>query len=991
MATKEIGNLRTRLSWEDNDAANSLDGFKRDLQGLRSEMKVATSQGQEYNNSLKGLGQQSDILNRQLKTQKLQVAELRKRYEESVKVKGADDKATRRLAAEYNKAAAEMNKTEIQIGKINDAIESQTNPWKKLSEQAEQAGQTMQNVGERMTNIGQTLSASVTAPLIGLGTLAVETTREFREDLAKLHTNAKLAGVGIGATEKALKDLNAITGETDSNVEALSNLMATGMNDNQMLEAVEALSGAVIKFPDTLKIEGLADGLQETLATGKAIGPFAELLERMGVDLEEFNEGLAGAAKNGDEVNYVLKQLNKLDLSKVNEEFRETNKELIEAKDAQYDFQRSMAELGKKLEPIASRITEGITEIVDKFNELEPEVQDNILKFAGLAAAVGPVTMGLGSVMNVLGGLSKGFGGLADMLGKKEGAGLLGKIGMLAPLATSPVGLAIAGVGALGLGIYAVTKASEKNREEILNSLSARKEELDSLDETITRYEELQSKNKLSTDEVLRYMDILDELKNTKSEDAIKALTDEQQRLLEKSGLTNEEMAEFLGLNDQIIEKAPVAAKAISEEGNAYAGVLDELKKLTAAERERLVGDTYQAITEEMRKQEENLAKQKDLQNEIKGLETERTGAIQGILDQNEKIREKDLEIAGIREKIKNSTGEEAIKLAEKLVIAEDERAVLEAVREKHDRTVESLEKQIKKKQESLGETNKELKAFDGLLDDYAQMVLHEQGIVSEKGKANEALKKQQREIDTARSKLKELLSQGKIGTAEYQSQNKKLDEQQGKIDTAKAKLEQMNQVAGRTVYKDVKTNVTPSIASINRDLAAGVRKTVSVFTALDGNYRRLNDPTAKTVNIRTVGGYHVEPGYATGTDYHPGGPFIAGEEGFELGRLGNRWDWLELGRYNKPSGYEVFTHDESKKIIQALNRMPAYATGASQSGEASRVVNRLNQNGNQPIVINPAPIYLDNQLVGEVLFNTIDNKFNTNAELSLYMKGERR
>src|SRR5690606_12499336 len=99
MATKEVGNLRTRLSWEDEGTTRSLTRFKEDLRGLKSEMRTITSQGNEYRNSLKGLRQQSDLLTRQYKTQEERVKELRNRYEESVRVKGEDAKQTRNLAS----------------------------------------------------------------------------------------------------------------------------------------------------------------------------------------------------------------------------------------------------------------------------------------------------------------------------------------------------------------------------------------------------------------------------------------------------------------------------------------------------------------------------------------------------------------------------------------------------------------------------------------------------------------------------------------------------------------------------------------------------------------------------------------------------------------------------------------------------------------------------------------------------------------------------
>lgn len=74
-----------------------------------------------------------------------------------------------------------------------------------------------------------------------------------------LEANAANAGVGLDTVGTAMKELNFITGETDSNVEALSNLLAAGFDEATLPQVVESLAGAVIKFPDTLKIESLAD------------------------------------------------------------------------------------------------------------------------------------------------------------------------------------------------------------------------------------------------------------------------------------------------------------------------------------------------------------------------------------------------------------------------------------------------------------------------------------------------------------------------------------------------------------------------------------------------------------------------------------------------------------------------------------------------------------------------------------------------------------
>ena len=117
----------------------------------------------------------------------------------------------------------------------------------------------------------------------GLAAAAVATipaTEELRTDLSKLDANAEENAVSADTAREAWRTFAVQSGETDSAVEATSNLLQAGFTESNLQKAVEGLAGAAQRFPDTLKIESLADSLQETLATGQATGQFAELLDR---------------------------------------------------------------------------------------------------------------------------------------------------------------------------------------------------------------------------------------------------------------------------------------------------------------------------------------------------------------------------------------------------------------------------------------------------------------------------------------------------------------------------------------------------------------------------------------------------------------------------------------------------------------------------------------------------------------------------------------
>lgn len=179
-----------------------------------------------------------------------------------------------------------------------------------------------------------------------------ESTEEMREGFAILEVNAEAAGVSIETVRTGMEEFNVVSEDFNANTEAMSNLLAAGFEDSNMAEIVERLSDAVIKFPDTLKVESLADSLQETIATKEAVGQFAELLERLGINVDEFNDGLKKAAQSGKEQEYVLKQLYQTDLPGTTKAYKENNKAMVEAKQSQYEFDEAMAELANELAPL---------------------------------------------------------------------------------------------------------------------------------------------------------------------------------------------------------------------------------------------------------------------------------------------------------------------------------------------------------------------------------------------------------------------------------------------------------------------------------------------------------------------------------------------------------------------------------------------------------------------------------------------------------------
>ncbi|ABO51108.1 hypothetical protein Dred_2598 [Desulforamulus reducens MI-1] len=441
-----------------------LQNASRQLRVLGSEMKANTAAFKGNEDSLEALTSRGNIYRKQVEQQKEIVAALARAVEESAQKYGDADRRTDEYRIKLNNATAALSRMESELKQNSQAItEFGNNADKSL----DNFKNSLQNTGDRLKGIGQSMSVAFTAPLVGGFFAVTQGTKELRGDLAVLETNAQIAGQNMGILNDALVKLQAVTGETDSNIEGLSELLATGFRDEQLTQLLDSLYGAAIKFKDTMKFEGISDGLQETLATGAAVGPFAELLERSGIALDGFNDGLTEAIAKGTQEQYVLDVLAKTGLAKTYEAYRKNNEEMVKAEEANFRMQQSMAKLGASLEPLLTPIINKITELVNKFNEADPATQKIILTIGGVAAAAGPTLVAVGS-------MATGFSSVVGIAGK-----LVPKLKIFA-VGMGPVGIAIAAVTTAGVLLY-------KNWDTI----SAKAGELK--DNTVAKFEEIKT------------------------------------------------------------------------------------------------------------------------------------------------------------------------------------------------------------------------------------------------------------------------------------------------------------------------------------------------------------------------------------------------------------------------------------------------------------------------------------------------------------------
>lgn len=296
-----------------------------------------------------------------------------------------------------------------------ELVETQLN-LEDLEEQAERSSVTLGRIGAAAEDVsgraGKVADATkpLTTGILALGAAALSTvpaTEELRTDLSKLDNNARTAGVGVDAAREAFKAFSVATDETDSSVEAVSNLLQAGFTESNLQRAVEGLTGAYLAFPDTMKIESLADSLQETLATREATGQFGELLDRLGIGTEKFNEQLSMIPDATARMNTALDVLANAGMMDYYNAWVEGNQALVENKDANLELQESMARLAETIQPIITDVTKLATAFLDWFNGLSDGGKKAIVTILGLLASISPIAGTVAAVSNAIAGVTR--------------------------------------------------------------------------------------------------------------------------------------------------------------------------------------------------------------------------------------------------------------------------------------------------------------------------------------------------------------------------------------------------------------------------------------------------------------------------------------------------------------------------------------------------------------------------------------------------------
>lgn len=402
---------------------------------------------------------------------------------------------------------------------------------KGFSTQMQSAQRSLEKTGKKLQNVGGNLTAGLTLPLLGIGTLAVKTFADFEDAMAKVNAISGATDKQFKLLTEDAKRLGATTRYSATEVSALQLAYSKlGFNPDEIIEATEAtldlalatgedLAQSATVAASTLRGFGLSadettrvtDVMAKSFSSSAldlnkfqvAMSVLAPVAKTAGVSLEQATGLLSTLVNAGVDASTAGTGLRNvfLDIADKGLTMEEalgkiqtsTNKNktamelfgkrgatvaniladnVIEAQNfttaylgaagsaskmadimdntlqgaffrLKSSVEGAFISIGEQIAPVLLRVTEYISSLVTKFNELSPTTKKWIVIIGGIAAAIGPLLALAGTILPAI---LTGF-----------------------TILTGPIGLIAAALTAIGVIIYKNWAPIKKTLLDIAN------------------------------------------------------------------------------------------------------------------------------------------------------------------------------------------------------------------------------------------------------------------------------------------------------------------------------------------------------------------------------------------------------------------------------------------------------------------------------------------------------------------------------------------
>lgn len=278
----EIGGDTSGLQKAISKVNTATSSLSKELRGVNSLLKLDPKNTELVSQKQKILAENIEATSRKLE-------ELRKVQE----IANAD---MEKISPEnYRNLQREIANTEYKLKQL----QVQASKWTKAGDSLEAFGNKVVSISGKLDNMGNTLTTSLTLPVLAIGTAAISTGNNFEAQMSRVQAIAGTTKDELKTLTDQAVDLGAKTSFSASEVATgMENLASAGFSTNEIIQAMPGLldlaasSGAELAISSEIAASAIRGFGLEANKSGHVADVFAEASARTNAQVEDMGEAM---------------------------------------------------------------------------------------------------------------------------------------------------------------------------------------------------------------------------------------------------------------------------------------------------------------------------------------------------------------------------------------------------------------------------------------------------------------------------------------------------------------------------------------------------------------------------------------------------------------------------------------------------------------------------------------------------------------------------
>ena len=290
-----------------------------------------------------------------------------------------------------------------------------------------QVSNTMKKTGAQMKSIGKNMSMFITAPLVAAGGYMVKSASDAQESESKFNTVFSSIQQNAKAAMLELNKSYGLSRVESTKLLASTGVLLTGFGfaQDEALNLSTEVQKLAVDLASFTNYSGGSEGASEALT--KALLGERESVKALGISIQEADvkkqmainsaNGMVFATERQAKAYATLQLAQKQSKNAIGDFARTQNSFANTMRVIKGNIEDLAAGFGKVLLPIATKIAQHFKTLTEHFQKLSTKGKKTIAIVAAIVAAIGPLTLALGSVLTVLPAIGAALAALTGPIG----------------------------------------------------------------------------------------------------------------------------------------------------------------------------------------------------------------------------------------------------------------------------------------------------------------------------------------------------------------------------------------------------------------------------------------------------------------------------------------------------------------------------------------------------------------------------------------------